>query len=404
MLRYRLEGSGPPLLLIHGWGVTYAIWQSLAPLLLPHFQLIMIELPGLGGSPNVSPHEPYYQVCADAIEEVRQSLNIEQWSVLAYSSGTRAAEAYVKKYPQSVSHAIFLCPTYILEIWALIVRLLDVPHPQMLENWIFSDWRLHSLVRALGFNWQRNNWTSIWKNEISQQPIDILVRSLYEMPEQGRAPFFVPSMPTLFIWSGRDAISERPRHLGPHDVVIPANHSAPMLAAPYVAEVVLPFLLEERIVSISPREAKARRLSLLLSEREQAQSSARRIRGLRRTQRAVERKRGTLFPQRAVGRESKNILAQPTAERKRGKIFPQPTAERKRGKIFPQPTTEQKREDKRIQPMIEQEHEHVLTQRAVKRKQESGRPNKAKTRHRFTLQKPASPQPSKRLIKKQGTR
>jgi pimeloyl-ACP methyl ester carboxylesterase len=296
MLRYRLEGSGPPLLLIHGWGVTYAIWQSLAPLLQPHFQLIMIELPGLGGSPSVSPYEPYYPVCADAIEEVRQSLGIEQWSVLAYSSGTRAAEAYVKQYPQSVSHTIFLCPTYILEIWALIVRLLEVPHPPTLMHWVFSDWRLHSLVRALGFNWQRNHWTSVWKNEIELQPIDVLVRSLYEMPKQGRAPFFVPAMPTLFIWGGRDAIIERPRHLGPHDVVIPANHSAPMLAAPYVAEVVIPFLLEERIVSITPKEAKARRLSLLLDEREKTRRSTKRKRENKAHQRIVgwKRERGGL--------------------------------------------------------------------------------------------------------------
>ena len=53
MLRYRLEGNGAtPLLLIHGWGVTYSVWQNLAPLLTPHFQLIMIELPGIGGSPE----------------------------------------------------------------------------------------------------------------------------------------------------------------------------------------------------------------------------------------------------------------------------------------------------------------------------------------------------------------
>lgn len=364
MLRYRLEGSGPPLLLIHGWGVTYAIWQSLAPLLQPHFQLIMVELPGLGGSPNLSPHEPYYQVCADEIEEVRQSLNIEQWSMLAYSTGTRAAEAYVKKYPQSVSHTIFLCPTYILEIWALIVRLLDVPHPPTLTQWVFSDWRLHSLVRALGFNWQRNNWTSVWKNEIELQPLEVLVRSLYEMPAQGRAPFFVPAMPTLFIWGGRDAIIERPRHLGPHDVVIAANHSAPMLAAPVVAEVVLPFLLEERIVSISRKEAKARRLSLLLSARAQARSSTQRMRGLGRTRRTVERRRG-------------NILTQPTVEGKH--------------------------EEKLILAVTKQESGNRETSRVVKQKRRSGRPDKTKTRHRFTLQKQAVPLLSKRPIKKQGT-
>src|SRR5579884_3448678 len=158
MLRYRLEGNGLPLLLIHGWGVTYAIWQNLAPLLTPYFQLIMIELPGIGDSPEVDPEKPYYQACAEAIEEVRQALGIKQWSLLAYSSGTRAAEAYLQCYPQSISQAAFLCPIYLQEIWAFFLRLLDTPHPQTLIHWILSDWRLYSLIRALGFNWRRHTY------------------------------------------------------------------------------------------------------------------------------------------------------------------------------------------------------------------------------------------------------
>lgn len=248
MLRYRLEGSGPPLLLIHGWGVTYTIWQNLAPLLRPYFQLIMIELPGVGGSPQVASDQPYYQACAEAIEEVRCALGLKQWYVLAYSSGTRAAEAYVQRYPQSILRVIFLCPIYLLEIWALLLRLLHAPHPLTLRRWVLSDWRLHSLVRTFGFNGQHHDYTYVWVNEIKLQSSDTLIRSLREMPGSGRAPFELPAVPTLFIWGGQDALTAPPRLPGPDDVVIPANHSAPMLAASYVAEVVLPFLIEGRKV------------------------------------------------------------------------------------------------------------------------------------------------------------
>ncbi len=250
MLRYRLEGSGPPLLLIHGWGVTYAIWQNLAPLLRPYFQLIMIELPGVGGSPQVDSNQPYYQACAEAIEEVRCALGVKQWYVLAYSSGTRAAEAYVQRYPQSIMRVIFLCPIYLLEIWALLLRLLNAPHPLTLRQWVLSDWRLYSLVRTFGFNGQRHDYTYVWTNEIKLQSLETLTRTLREMPGGGRAPFNLPAVPTLFIWGGNDFLIAPPRSPGPNDVVIPANHSAPMLAAPDVAEVVLPFLMEGRKVLI----------------------------------------------------------------------------------------------------------------------------------------------------------
>ena len=243
MLRYRLEGSGEiPLLLVHGWGVTYTIWQNLAPLLTPDFRLIMIELPGIGGSPEADPQKPYYESCAEAINEVRNALGIEQWSLLAYSTGTRAAEAYVRRYPQTVTRMVFLCPIYLQEIWALCLRLLDAPHAKTIHEWFLSDWRLYNAICALGFNWHRHDYTHAWHNEIELQPVDSLVRSLADMPGKGRAPFDMPPVPTLFVWGRYDAVTAKPRRPRPNDILIPANHSAPMLAAPEVAEAVLPFL------------------------------------------------------------------------------------------------------------------------------------------------------------------
>ncbi len=259
MLSYRIEGSGLPLLLIHGWGVTYATWDNLAPLLTPHFQLIMIELPGIGGSPQVMPGQPYYPTCAEEIEEVRLALGIEKWSLLAYSSGTRAAEAYVQRYPQSIQSAIFLCPIYLVEIWTLFLHLLDNTPNLTIRHWMLSHWRLYSLILALGFNGRPHSYTQTWKHEIELQSLDILIRTLCEIPGKGRTPFELPEVPTLFIWGGRDALTARPRRLQPNDIVIPANHSAPMLAADSVAEVVVPFLNDGKLIS-THKQLQRRRL------------------------------------------------------------------------------------------------------------------------------------------------
>ncbi|HTK12067.1 MAG TPA: alpha/beta hydrolase [Ktedonobacteraceae bacterium] len=257
MLRYRLEGNGPPLLLIHGWGVTYTVWQKLLPLLKPHFQIIMIELPGNGGSPDVDSDIPYYPACAETIDEVRQHLGIEQWSILAYSSGTRAAEAYIQRYPQQVTRVVFLCPIYLTELCSLALRVLDNTRPrptfEPLTQWLFSDWRLYGLILALGFNGKRHDYTNLWKNEIELQSMENLLRMLCELPGKGRAPFELPAVPTLFVWGSHDTLTARPRHPRPNDIFIPANHSAPMLAAPSVAEAVLPFLQEGRYLSLHRR-------------------------------------------------------------------------------------------------------------------------------------------------------
>ncbi len=255
MLRYRLEGNGAPLLLIHGWGMTYTIWQNLAPLLQPYFQLIMVELPGLGGSPEISPEQPYYPACAEALEELRQTLNIGQWSILAYSSGTRAAEAYLQRYAQYVNRAVFLCPIYLTEICSLGIRLLHDVYPfPTFTRWLFSKWRLYGLVRALGFNGLHHDYSRTWKNEIELQPTDILVRSLCDLPGRGRAPFNLPAVPTLFVWGSRDALTARPRRPRPNDVFIPTTHGAPMLAASSIAAVVVPFLAEGKLTSVTRRD------------------------------------------------------------------------------------------------------------------------------------------------------
>ena len=259
MLSYRIKGSGEPLLLIHGWGVTYAMWENLAPLLTPYYQLIMIELPGIGGSPQVEPGQPYYPACAEGIEEVRLALGIEKWSLLAYSSGTRAAEAYVQRYPQAIQRAVFLCPIYLAEIWTLFLHLLDNTPNLTIRTWILSRWRLYSLILALGFNGRPHMYTRTWTHEIELQPLDILIRTLCEIPGKGRTPFELSEVPTLFIWSERDALTARPRHLRPNDIIIPANHSAPMLAPNSIAEVVIPFLQEGKLVA-THKQLRHRRL------------------------------------------------------------------------------------------------------------------------------------------------
>src|SRR5262249_36461072 len=43
-------GSGPPLLLLHGYTETNVMWHRVAPMLAPRFSLIIPDLPGYGWS------------------------------------------------------------------------------------------------------------------------------------------------------------------------------------------------------------------------------------------------------------------------------------------------------------------------------------------------------------------
>ncbi|HMA56250.1 MAG TPA: alpha/beta fold hydrolase, partial [Pseudolabrys sp.] len=58
----RTGGSGPPLLLLHGYTQTNVMWHRVAPLLANRFSLVVPDLPGYGWSavPQADEkHAPY---------------------------------------------------------------------------------------------------------------------------------------------------------------------------------------------------------------------------------------------------------------------------------------------------------------------------------------------------------
>ncbi len=49
LFNYRV-GTGPDLVLVHGWGMNAAVWEPLLPVMSGHFRVTVLELPGHGGS------------------------------------------------------------------------------------------------------------------------------------------------------------------------------------------------------------------------------------------------------------------------------------------------------------------------------------------------------------------
>jgi pimeloyl-ACP methyl ester carboxylesterase len=243
-LSYRILGDGPPLVMIHGMGVTYSIWENLVPLLCPHYKLIMVELPGHGESSNPPPGKPYYSASAGEIEELRLRLGIERWSVLSYSLGAWVVQAYLEGYPEQVDRAVFLCPAALARAWSTGMQMLNRVDRRVpaLGSWLLSSWRLLYLVRRLGFNGRSHPYAHVWAREIQGQPVAVIKRLLRDLPAHGRREIVPTACPTLFIWGDCDTITARPRALRPVDRVVHGDHSAPLLASEQVAKEVIAFL------------------------------------------------------------------------------------------------------------------------------------------------------------------
>jgi len=88
-------GSGPPLLLLHGYPQTHAMWHKIAPALAQRFTVVASDLRGYGdsGKPASDPaHEAYSKrVMAGDQVEVMESLGYRTFFVCGHDRGGRVA-------------------------------------------------------------------------------------------------------------------------------------------------------------------------------------------------------------------------------------------------------------------------------------------------------------------------
>ena len=76
-LAYTRSGTGPPLLLLHGIGLSRQSWDPVIPLLARHFDVIAVDLPGFGDSaPFPAQVEPAPAALAAAVAGLLDQLGI----------------------------------------------------------------------------------------------------------------------------------------------------------------------------------------------------------------------------------------------------------------------------------------------------------------------------------------
>ena len=108
----RRAGSGPPLLLLHGFPQTHLMWRQVAPDLASSFTVVCADLRGYGrsGCPASAPdHAPYAKraMAADMVK-VMARLGFKRFAVAGHDRGGRVAYRMALDHPGSVSRLAVL--------------------------------------------------------------------------------------------------------------------------------------------------------------------------------------------------------------------------------------------------------------------------------------------------------
>ena len=99
-------GSGPALLLLHGYPQTHAIWHKVAPRLAKRFTVVAADLRGYGdsGKPATDAnHAPYSkrEMARDPVAAMR-ALGFERFFLAGHDRGGRVAHRLAMDHPASV--------------------------------------------------------------------------------------------------------------------------------------------------------------------------------------------------------------------------------------------------------------------------------------------------------------
>jgi len=133
-LHYRIDGTGTPLILIHGSIVDYRYWQEQIPLLSKHFQVITYSR--RYNYPNDNKLEPNHSAIVEALDllGLMDALKIEKANILGHSYGAYTALWFATDHPERVKKLILAEPP--LQRW-----LPDLPNGAgLFEKFMTNDW------------------------------------------------------------------------------------------------------------------------------------------------------------------------------------------------------------------------------------------------------------------------
>jgi pimeloyl-ACP methyl ester carboxylesterase len=108
-LHYLLGGTGPAVILLHGFPEDWYAYHRVMPLLAKQFRVVAVDLRGIGGS---APTSDGYDAAnmAEDIHQLAAHLHLDHVYLVGHDIGGMVAYAFVRSYPEN-SRGVMLLDT-----------------------------------------------------------------------------------------------------------------------------------------------------------------------------------------------------------------------------------------------------------------------------------------------------
>ncbi len=120
-INMRTGGSGPPLLLLHGYPQTHVCWHLIAPILAKSFSLVVPDLRGYGDSscPDIGSDGITYSKRVMALDmiAVMKELGYSAFSVIGHDRGARVAYRMALDHSNVVDRMMSLDVVPTFDMW-----------------------------------------------------------------------------------------------------------------------------------------------------------------------------------------------------------------------------------------------------------------------------------------------
>ncbi|MCE9642273.1 MAG: pimeloyl-ACP methyl ester esterase BioH [Betaproteobacteria bacterium] len=103
-MHVKVAGSGPDLVLLHGWGMHAGVWDGIAALLALQFRVLSVELPGRA-SPACAPYT------LDAVAAALADICAPRATVCGWSLGGQIALRWAFMHPEQVERLVLIAST-----------------------------------------------------------------------------------------------------------------------------------------------------------------------------------------------------------------------------------------------------------------------------------------------------